>query len=224
MSQLAKLDKEKVKLEGPFAEEILAAMKRLGMRRLEEFADTFGLGRTTVYNLVLGRKVGNKWIKPSLDTVVKLSTALNIPVEELIAKLYENEMPLVMRQEVQVPILGYVGAGPSQAEEIEERTVPVRVKGSARHLAAFVVRGNSMCAGRRPICDGDIVIVNTEDKGHPGAIVVARLQNGEYVAKLLKNGLLVSANLEENHGPPVIPASEVAEIVGRVVEVRSRVD
>lgn len=221
-SQLARLNKEKVRLEGPFAEEILAAMKRLGMRRLEEFADAFGLGRTTVYNLVLGRKVGNKWIKPSLDTVVRLSTALNIPVEDLIAKLYEDEIPkMPHRQEAQVPVVGYVGGGPSQLEEIEERTVPVRVKGSARHLAAFKVRGNSMCAGRRPICHGDVIIVNTEDKGHPGAIVVARLENGEYVVKLLKNGALYSTNPEEN-GPPVIPLDQVAEIVGRVVEVRSR--
>ena len=204
-SQLAKLKKEKARLEGPFAEEILAAMKRLGMRRLEEFADAFGLGRTTVYNLVLGRKVGNKWIKPSLDTVVRLSLALNIPVEDLIAKLYEDEVPtLGQREEVHVPVVGYVGGGPSQLEEIEERTVPVRVKGDARHLAAFKVRGNSMCAGKRPICHGDVIIVNTEDKGHPGAIVVARLENGEYVVKLLKNGALYSTNPEEN-GPPVIP-------------------
>jgi repressor LexA len=167
MSQITKLDKEKVKLEGPFAEEILATMKRLGMRRLEEFADTFGLGRTTVYNLVLGRKVGDKWIKPSLDTVVKLSAALDIPVEELIAKLYEDEVPILRRHEAHIPILGYVGGGPPQLEEIGDRTVPVRVKGSASHLVAFKVRGNSMCAGRRPICDGDIIIVNTQDKGHP---------------------------------------------------------
>jgi repressor LexA len=224
-SQLAKLKKEKARLEGPFAEEILAAMKRLGMRRLEEFADAFGLGRTTVYNLVLGRKVGNKWIKPSLDTVVRLSLALNIPVEDLIAKLYEDEVPtLGQREEVHVPVVGYVGGGPSQLEEIEERTVPVRAKGNARHLVAFRVRGDSMCAGKRPICDGDIIIVNTEDKGHPGAIVVARLANGEYVVKKMVNGHLVSANPEANHGPPVIPVQEVEEIVGRVVEVRSALD
>ena len=213
---------EQRSLEGPFAEEILAAMKRLGMKRLEEFADAFGLGRTTVYNLVLGRKIGDKWVKPSLDTVVRLSRALEIPVDVLIAKLYEGEE--WTPQAARIPLLGYVGGGPSQLDEIAERTVPVRWRGSARHLVAFRVRGDSMCAGKRPICDGDIIIVNTEDKGHPGAIVVARLANGEYVVKKMVNGHLVSANPEANHGPPVIPVQEVEEIVGRVVEVRSALD
>lgn len=207
-------------LEGPFAKEIIKKMKEMGFRKLEEFADYYNIGRTTVYSLVIGRKIGDKYIKPSLDTLTKLSLALEIPVEQLIERLYP-EGSFLTKKEVGVPIIGYVGGGPSQLEEIEERTVPVRVKGDARHLVAFKVRGNSMCAGKRPICDGDIVIVNTEDKGHPGAIVVARLENGEYVVKLLKNGALYSTNPEEN-GPPVIPLDQVAEIVGRVVEVRSR--
>ncbi|GAA5337699.1 peptidase S24 [Thermus scotoductus] len=207
-------------LEGPFAKEIIKKMKEMGFRKLEEFADYYNIGRTTVYSLVIGRKIGDKYIKPSLDTLTKLSLALEIPVEQLIERLYP-EGSFLTKKEVGVPIIGYVGGGPSQLEEIEERTVPVRVKGDARHLAAFKVRGNSMCAGKRPICHGDVIIVNTEDKGHPGAIVVARLENGEYVVKLLKNGALYSTNPEEN-GPPVIPLDQVAEIVGRVVEVRSR--
>lgn len=209
-------------LEGPFAKEIIKKMKEMGFRKLEEFADYYNIGRTTVYSLVIGRKIGDKYIKPSLDTLTKLSLALEIPVEQLIERLYP-EGSFLTKKEVGVPIIGYVGGGPSQLEEIEERTVPVRVKGDARHLAAFKVRGNSMCAGKRPICHGDVIIVNTEDKGHPGAIVVARLENGEYVVKLLKNGALYSTNPEEN-GPPVIPLDQVAEIVGRVVEVRSTLD
>ncbi|WP_413252037.1 LexA family protein [Thermus sp.] len=172
---------------------------------------------------MLGRKIGDKWVKPSLDTIVRLSRALDIPVESLVAKLYEDEQ-LRLKEEKHVPLLGYVGGGPSQLEEIAERTIPVRVRGEARHLVAFQVRGDSMCAGRRPICDGDIIIVNTEDKGYPGAVVVARLENGEYVVKRVVNGHLVSTNPEANGGPPVIPLGEVAEIVGRVVEVRSRLD
>ncbi len=214
---------EQRSLEGPFAEEILGAMKRLGMKRLEEFADAFGLGRTTVYNLVLGRKIGDKWVKPSLDTVVRLSRALEIPVDVLIAKLYEGEE--WTPQAARIPLLGYVGGGPSQLDEIAERTVPVRWRGSARHLVAFRVRGDSMCAGKRPICDGDIIIVNTEDKGHPGAIVVARLDGNSYVVKRMgPDGTLYSTNPEEPNGPPVIPVDQVAEIVGRVVEVRSKLD
>jgi repressor LexA len=211
-------------LEGPFAKEILAKMREKGFRKLEEFADYYDIGRTTVYSLVIGRKIGDKYIKPSLDTLTKLSLALEIPVENLIERLYP-EGSFLTRKEVGVPILGYVGGGPPQLEEIGDRTVPVRVKGSASHLVAFKVRGNSMCAGRRPICDGDIIIVNTQDKGHPGAIVVARLDEGTYVVKKMgPDGTLYSTNPEEPNGPPFIPVDQVAEIVGRVVEVRSKLD
>jgi len=209
--------------EGPFAKEILAKMREKGFRKLEEFADHYDIGRTTVYSLVIGRKIGDKYIKPSLDTLTKLSLALEIPVENLIERLYP-EGSFLTRKEVGVPVLGYVGGGPPQLEEIEERTVPVRVKGDASHLVAFKVRGNSMCAGKRPICHGDIVIVNTQDKGHPGAIVVARLNEHTYVVKKMGRDALYSTNPDENNGPPVIPKEEVAEIVGRVVEVRSRLD
>lgn len=211
------------RLEGPFAQEILAKMQELGMRRLEEFADAFGLGRTTVYSLVVGRQVGGRWIRPSLDTLVKLSAALDIPIEDLIRRLYP-EGGYASRTQGTVPVVGYVGGGPSQFLPLEEKVIPVLWKGPTSHLVAFAVRGNSMCAGRHPICDGDVIIVNTQDKGHTGAIVVARLSNGEYVVKKLTDGFLVSTNPEGNHGPPVIPTDEVEEIVGRVVEVRSRLD
>ncbi len=211
-------------LQGPFAREILAKMKEKGFRKLEEFADYYDIGRTTVYSLVIGRKVGDKYIKPSLDTLTKLSVALEIPVEKLLERLYP-EGSFLTRKEVGVPILGYVGGGPAQLEELEDRTVPVRVKGDASHLVAFRVRGNSMCAGKRPICHGDIIVVDTRDKGHPGAIVVARLNGHEYVVKKMgPDGTLYSTNPEEGNGPPVIRRDEVAEIVGRVVEVRSRLD
>ncbi|MFD3006292.1 helix-turn-helix domain-containing protein [Thermus tengchongensis] len=210
------------KLNGPFTDLILQKMREMGVDSLEEFSRRTGISRGTLYYLVRGRQTkAGTWVKPSVDTLVALAKALDVPAHELLYRLEPEAPGSEWRSERHIPILGYVGGGPSQLEEIEERTVPVRVKGDARHLAAFKVRGNSMCAGKRPICDGDIVIVNTEDKGHPGAIVVARLENGEYVVKLLKNGALYSTNPEEN-GPPVIPLDQVAEIVGRVVEVRSR--
>ncbi|WP_243092576.1 LexA family protein [Thermus hydrothermalis] len=212
-------------LKGPFNDLIFKKMREMGVQSLEEFARRTGISRGTLYYLVKGRQTATgTWVKPSVDTIIALAKVLDVPAHELLYRLDPDAPGSEVRTEKHVPILGYVGGGPSQMEAIEERTVPVRVKGNAAHLVAFKVRGNSMCAGRRPICDGDVVIVNTQDKGHPGAIVVARLENGEYVVKLVKNGMLVSTNLDANNGPPVIPADQVAEIVGRVVEVRSRLD
>lgn len=215
-----------VRLAGPFNDLILKKMRELGVDNLEELSRRIGISRGTLYYLVRGRQTkAGTWVKPSVDTLVALAKALDVPAHELLYRLEPDAPGSEWRGEKHVPILGYVGGGPAQLEEIEERTVPVRVKGDASHLVAFKVRGNSMCAGKRPICHGDIVIVNTQDKGHPGAIVVARLNGNSYVVKKMgPDGTLYSTNPEEPNGPPVIPAGEVAEIVGKVVEVRSRLD
>lgn len=215
----------RAELAGPFNDLIFKKMREMGVESLEEFSRRIGVSRGTLYYLVRGRQTkAGTWVKPSVDTLVALAKALGVPTHELLYRLEPEAPGSDLRSEKHVPLLGYVGGGPAQLEEIAEHTIPVRVKGDARNLVAFKVRGDSMCAGRRPICHGDIIIVNTEDKGHPGAVVVARLGNGEYVVKKVVNGHLVSTNPEANGGPPVIPLSEVAEIVGRVVEVRSRLD
>lgn len=86
-----------------------------------------------------------------------------------------------------------------------------------------------MAAGKRPILDGDIVIVDKNDKGYNTASVVARLHDDSYVVKMLKDDrfgkLLQSRNPEHTNGTPsAIPISEVAEIVGRVVRIVGDVD
>jgi len=219
-------DKGKAELRGPFNDLILEKMREWEINSLEEFSRRVGIPRGTIYYLVRGRQTkAGTWVKPNIDTLVALSKALDVPLHELVYRLEPSAPGYEYRFEHHISILGYVGGGPPQLEEIGDRTVPVRVKGSASHLVAFKVRGNSMCAGRRPICDGDIIIVNTQDKGHPGAIVVARLDGNSYVVKRMgPDGTLYSTNPEEPNGPPVIPVDQVAEIVGRVVEVRSKLE
>lgn len=81
-----------------------------------------------------------------------------------------------------------------------------------------------MAAGKRPIQDGDLIIVNALDQGYNTASVVARLTDDTYVVKMLKDDkfgrLLQSRNPEHTNGTPsAIPMEHVAEIVGRVVRV-----
>lgn len=44
-----------------------------------------------------------------------------------------------------------------------------------------------MEGGKRPIFDGDLVIVDRKDKGRDGTLVVARLKDGIYICKMLRD-------------------------------------
>lgn len=221
-------------LNGPFNERIASRMRQLGMRKLEQFADTYGLGRTTVYSMVQGRVTpSGGWMKPSVDTLVKLAAALEVPVHVLLYELeptaYGHEImgqsePIVRR--LQVAVAGWLGAGPEQSEEIDDTILIDENFARGKDLVAYRIRGDSMAAGRHPIYDGDTVVVNRKDKGYNNAAVVARLVNGGHVCKLLKDDkysdvvMLASANPERLNGTPLsVPPELVAEIIGRVVRV-----
>lgn len=213
-------------LNGPVNDLIFAAMKRDGITKPNEWADKWGISRTALRTAMVGRQSqAGTWVRPDIRTLSRLARALNVPLVYLIERFYEDlseDNPLWP----QVPVVGWVGGGSGEEEELEEY-IPVAMKWSLRgDVVAFKVRGNSMCAGPKPICDGDIILVDRQDKGFPGSRVVARLSDGSYVCKLLKgdtkNRYLVSTNpSSDNSYPAVIPASDVEEIVGKVIEVRS---
>lgn len=169
------------KLAGPFNTEIRARMRELNMRKLEEFADRFGLGRTTVYSLVLGRRSETgTWIKPSLDTTVALSRALDLSPNTIIKRLWPDISLPEDNKMHRVTIVGLVGAGPGQLFAEDTVVMVPSELARGRELVAFRVVGDSMCSHRRPICDGDIIVVNRLDKGSIGAIIVARLDDNSY--------------------------------------------
>jgi repressor LexA len=220
---------------GPFNRRIAARMRELGMRKLEEFADYSGIGATTVYGLVQGRvsQYGN-WIKPSIDTLVKLSEALDVPLHELVyeiepdapgASLASNfaQQPPVRR--LRILTAGWCGAGPDQEEEVLDEQVWIDENfARGKDLVAFKIRGDSMQAGKHPIYDGDTVLVDRKDKGYNTATVVARLVDNGYVCKVLKDDrfgrFLQSRNVDHTNGTPsAIPMEQVEEIVGRVVRI-----
>jgi repressor LexA len=217
---------------GPFRDRILRRMEQLGMARLEQFAEFSGIGATTVYGLVQGRVSRHgKYVKPSLETLARLADALEVPLHELVYELEpaargaENADPgKVLR--LPVLVAGWVGAGPVQEDEILDDSVWVDAHvAHSRDLVAFRIRGDSMAMGPRPIFNGDIVLVDRNDKGHHGAAVVVRLATEGYVCKVLKDDRfgwkLVSTNPGATDGtPPYIDAEDVSEVVGRVIETR----
>ncbi|MCL6529663.1 MAG: helix-turn-helix domain-containing protein [Meiothermus ruber] len=212
-------------LNGPFNEWIDQAMKEQGIRSYNEFADKYGIGRSTLSNLRRGRQspTGN-WIKTDLRTLERLAVALGRPLTDVIERYYESENKLELIRP-KVPLVGWVGAGPGQLVEEDGIYVePELAKG--RDLIAFRVYGDSGCAGRFPICHNDIILVDRNDQGRPNWPVVARLNDGTYVCKLLKvergGSYLISANPMASNGPTTIPLQEVDQVIGSVVEVRRR--
>ncbi|HEX7005384.1 MAG TPA: LexA family transcriptional regulator [Trueperaceae bacterium] len=217
---------------GWFNRRIERRMKQLGMTKLEQFAEYSGIGATTVYGLVQGRVSRHgKLVKPSLETLAKLADALEVPLHELVYELEptaRGAQQVIPHKVLRLPVrvAGWVGAGPRQDDAIHEEEVWIDGYSSrSKELLAFRVRGDSMAMGPKPIFDGDLVVVNRKDKGHHGSVVVARLDPEGYVCKLLRDDMfgrqLVSSNPRASDGTPLhIDAEDVAEIVGRVVEVR----
>lgn len=200
-------------------------MKARNHQTLEDFAAFANIPATTVRNMVLGRQnASGEWIRPELGTLVRLARALDVPLAVVLERLFADTGESVSTVPT-VPIVGAVGAGPGQ-DEVSEAYIPIDSKRSLQGgYVAYRVRGESMCQGKKPICDGDVIVVNTQDKGQHGSIVVALLKDGSHVCKLLRSDksgrFLVSANpTVANGSPPIITADMVKEIIGRVVEVR----
>lgn len=205
------------------------------LKSFQEFADRYGIGRSTLYELVRGRsRTRGAWVKPSLDTMVALARALDRPLHELIYLIEPSapgateaaaiaDMPTMARVEVQVA--GWVGAGPDQFEEIlDEHAYVEQSFARGKDLRAFRIRGDSMAAGRAPIQDGDLVLVDANDKGENTASIVARIDDNGFVCKMLKDDkfgkLLQSRNVEHTNGTPTaIPIDRVTEVIGRVVRI-----
>ena len=209
-------------------------MRELELQNLQEFADYFQIGRSTLYELLRGRSLSRgAWVRPRLDTVLALADALETPVHEIVYLIEPNargaEMPpqSIALRRVEVRIAGWSSSITEQANGASYGEIWVEEKfAQGRKLAAFRIHGDSMAGGRHPIYHGDVVIVDLEDKGLNNTIVVAKLTNDSYLCKLLKEDRfshivkLASANPEHLNGTPTaIPPEDVTEIVGRVIRV-----
>lgn len=228
-------------LRGPFNALIVRAMRRDGIKEITKWADHHDIGRTTLYALLRGRESkSGSWIKPSLETMVKLAEALGRPLHELIyiiepdapgANLIEGEKyveaPEFPVQRLPVQVAGWAGGGPDQNVSLVDDEQYIYIEESfarGRDLLAFKVIGDSMAAGGKPIHWGDTVIIDRNAQPHNTDAVIARLDNDGYVCKVFKDDKfgrsLQSRNIDHTNGTPnFITPDQVAEIVGRVVRI-----
>lgn len=124
---------------------------------------------------------------------------------------------------VAVPLLGRVQAGDmTTAVEDIEGYLPVDRGREGEELFALRVRGESMRdAGILP---GDIVIVRKESEAPPGSIVVALAGEEATVKRLRRIGGRLELHPENPAFEPIIPDSEEFRIIGKVLEVRRRLE
>lgn len=214
-------------MRGPLNGLIAKRMKQLGMATVKEFADRFGIGRSTIYDLVRGRSDGSI-SNPSLETISRLADALELPAHEILYLVSPQTRGAALTLGVsQVPVYmaGCVGAGPEQLQELDTHVFVEAEFARGRDLVAFKVCGDSMAGGKRPIYDGDVVIVDRNVEGELNQPVVARLVGDGYVVKRLRPGGILDSTNPDFIDPEqaLISPDRVAQIVGRVVRVQSNV-
>lgn len=213
---------------GPLNALVANRMKELNISNVVGFAEYAGLSDTAMYEMLSGRVVNGVLIMPKWQSITKLAAALDKPTHEILY-LLDPDAPgadLVFGvQQVPVYVAGCVGAGPEQMLERDDVVYVEKSFADNRDLVAFHVCGDSMAGGKRPIYDGDIVIVDRNIAPEINLPAVARLEDDGYVVKRLRpGGILDSANPEyDDPETALIPPHRIAQMVGRVVRIHSNV-
>jgi repressor LexA len=127
------------------------------------------------------------------------------------------------RPAAHVPLLGRVPAGPLEEaiEDVEEH-LPVEGRDEPERYFALRVKGDSMVGAG--ILDGDLVIVRRQERAVSGDVVVAKVGDEATVKRLRLRGRRVELHAENPAYAPIIPEAGAVEIVGKVVEVRRRLE
>ncbi|WP_288482422.1 XRE family transcriptional regulator [uncultured Deinococcus sp.] len=221
-SRTSRVKSEVGKLRGPLNSLIVARMRELGIETVKEFADHVGIGRSTIYDLVRGRSDGSL-SNPSLETVTRLADALERPAHEILYMVNPHARGAnspVQVERVPVYCAGSVGAGPQQLNELDKKVFVDRDFAHGRDLVAFLVAGDSMAGGPRPIYNDDVVIVDRNIAPEINQAAVARLTGNGYVVKRLRpGGILDSSNPDYMGEHTVVPIQDVAQMVGKVVKI-----
>jgi repressor LexA len=243
------MDEEK--RHAPFRGLIAKRMEQLGVRTVEEFGERFGITRGTMYTLYSGRISSyGTLVKPSVETLVALSRALQTPIHELIYLLGPNAIGQENYNELGVLLLRS-RSNPNWANILSELDIPSRfapelvdlypvgwTSNNVRELAgiavgyawiysredadleAFSAFGDSMTGGAHPIYSGDIIVTDRLDRAETGDLVVIRLEDGVHLCRLLHIGQYVATNPLKADPTPIVLNPNEAELIGRVVEIR----
>jgi len=190
-----------------------------------------GVSQDAIYKILRGERV------PTMDTIVKLARALDMPLEEIVgifqvgytagrsSALPSNAIPGPPpgAPMVRVPIYGSIKAGgPSiLAVQSDDEYLEVYAERLASPDAYYLrVQGDSMLY--EGIIDGSLVQVRpTDDEIEDGALMVVIIDNAEGVVKRVKNRNRDTVELHSANPayPTMVEARSNVRVVGEVVEV-----
>ena len=129
-----------------------------------------------------------------------------------------SEAPTVL-----IPLLGRVPAGPLDAAvEDLEGYIPVQTRHSPDELFGLRVRGESMTGAG--ILPGDVIVVRRQPSASSGDIVVALIGDEATVKRLHIRKRRIELHPENPAFDVLTPDSNEMSLLGKVVEVRRRLD
>lgn len=214
-----------------FLGEIIKKYRKENNLSLRAFASKCGLSYT--YISMLEKNIDyrtGKPIAPTLDSVKYISKAMNIPIDDLL-KMLDDEQEFKLNEDVvpstlnKIPILGTVKAGYDWlAEEniIDYITLKDTIPNINEYFA-LKVTGDSMLP---LLSDGDLVIVHDQDDVESGQTAVV-LINGEEAT--VKKVVKTTEGIELHSMNPYYPVKKFTfedmknipvKIIGRVKEAK----
>lgn len=214
-----------------FLGEIIKKYRKENNLSLRAFASKCGLSYT--YISMLEKNIDyrtGKPIAPTLDSVKYISNAMNIPIDDLL-KMLDDEQEFKLNEDILsnnlnvIPILGTVKAGYDWLAE-ENVVDYITLKESIPNIKEYYalrITGDSMLP---LLSEGDIVIVHDQDDVESGQTAVV-LINGEEatVKKIIKT----NEGIELHSMNPYYPVKKFTyedmksipvKIIGRVKEAK----
>lgn len=202
---------------------------------MDEFARRCSLSKGYISMIENGiNPRNNKPIAPTLPSIMKIATAMNTDLEELLKIMDGNQKVTLSHQRkpekkksVIINVLGRVAAGiPIDASEniidTEEITQEMAQTGT---FFGLQIHGDSM---EPKMSEGDVVIVRQQDDAESGEIVIVTVNGTDATCKRLRkyrDGIeLISSN--PSYKPIFFSNEEIikkpVKIIGRVIELRAK--
>ncbi len=202
---------------------------------MDEFAKRCSLSKGYISMIENGiNPRNNKPIAPTLPSIMKIASAMNMELEELLKIMDgEQKVTLISQKESEkkkgtiINVLGRVAAGiPIEAvEEIIDTEEITEEMARTGNFFGLKIKGDSMIPN---ICDGDVVIVRQQDDAESGDIVIATINGTDATCKRLrkyKDGIELIAN-NPTYEPLDFSNREIIEkpvrIIGKVIELRRK--